>query len=89
MIFSGAVVIPGSWTLDCSRSAGMSDERRASAEYSWARQVSAVLLIAVVVVIVVLHVIVEDYEVRAPVLVDRPKGIGHSWVRALIRRLPR
>jgi hypothetical protein len=47
----------------------MSDERRPPAEYRWARQVSAVLLIAVVVVIVVLDVIVEAYEVRAPVLV--------------------
>jgi uncharacterized protein (DUF983 family) len=34
-----------------------------------AREVSAVLLIAVVVVIVVLDVVVEGYEVRAPVLV--------------------
>ena len=41
----------------------------ASSEYRWARQVSAVLLIAVVVVIVVLDVIVDEYEVKPPVLV--------------------
>ena len=63
---------PGSWTGASSRSAGMarvSDEPRAPNDYRWARQVSALLLIAVVVVIVVLDVIVEEYEVRAPVLV--------------------
>ena len=49
--------------------ARVSDERRAPNDYRWARQVSALLLIAVVVVIVVLDVIVEEYEVRAPVLV--------------------
>ncbi len=49
--------------------ARVSDERRAPNDYRWARQVSALLLIAVVVVIVVLDVIVDDYEVRAPVLV--------------------
>ena len=38
----------------------MGDEQRATAEYRWARQVSAVRLIAVVVVIVVLDVIVEE-----------------------------
>jgi hypothetical protein len=48
--------------------ARVSDEQRAPTDYRWARQVSALLLIAVVV-IVVLDVIVEDYEVRAPVLV--------------------
>jgi hypothetical protein len=48
--------------------ARVSDERRAPKDYRWARQVAALLLIAVVV-IVVLDVIVEDYEVRAPVLV--------------------
>lgn len=47
----------------------MSDDRRAPAEYRWARQVSAVLLIAVVVVIVVLDVIADDYEVSPPVLI--------------------
>ena len=47
----------------------MSDERRAPAEYRWARQVSAVLLIAVVVVIVVLDVLEDHYEVSPPVLV--------------------
>ena len=35
----------------------------------WARQVSAVLLIAAVAVIVVLDVIADDYEVNPPVLV--------------------
>ena len=49
--------------------ARVSDERRAPNDYRWARQVSALLLIAVVVLIVVLDVIVEEYEVRAPVLV--------------------
>ena len=38
----------------------MNDEGRAPSEYRWARQFSAVLLIAVVVVIVVLDVIVEE-----------------------------
>ncbi len=47
----------------------MSDDRHPPSEYRWARQVSAVLLIAVVVVIVVLDVIVEGYEVSPPVLV--------------------
>ena len=41
----------------------MGDDRGASSEYRWARQVSAVLLIAVVVVIV------DEYEVNPPVLV--------------------
>ena len=47
----------------------MSDDRRAPAEYRWARQVSAVLLIAVVVVILVLDVLVDDYDVSTAVLV--------------------
>ena len=47
----------------------MSDERRPTSDYRWARQVSAVLLIAVVVVIVVLDVIADDYEVSPPVLI--------------------
>jgi len=47
----------------------VSNDRRAPAEYRWARQVSAVLLIAVVVVIVVLDVIADDYEVSPPVLI--------------------
>ena len=59
----------GSWTGDCSRSAGMSDEQRPSTEYRWARQLSAVLLIGLVIVIVVLDVIVEGYDVSPPVLV--------------------
>ena len=46
----------------------MTDERHPPSEYRWARQVSAVLLIAVVVLIV-LDVIVEGYEVSPPVLV--------------------
>jgi hypothetical protein len=49
--------------------ARVSDERRAPNDYRWARQVSALLLIAVVVVIVVLDVIADEYEVRASVLV--------------------
>jgi hypothetical protein len=47
----------------------MTDDRHPSSEYRWARQVSAVLLIAVVVLVVVLDVIVEGYEVSPPVLV--------------------
>ena len=47
----------------------VSDERRAPNDYRWARQVSALLLIAVVVLVVVLDVIVEGYEVSPPVLV--------------------
>ena len=47
----------------------MSDEQRAPADYRWARQVSALLLITVVVVIVVLDVIADDYEVSPTVLV--------------------
>ena len=68
-LVSGTTSSPGSWTGDCSRSAGMTDERRPPSEYRWARQVSAVLLIAVVVLIVVLDVVVEGYEVSPPVLV--------------------
>ena len=49
--------------------ARVSDEPRAPNDYRWARQVSALLLIAVVVLVVTLDVIVEGYEVRAPVLV--------------------
>ena len=48
---SGAVLIPSSWIGASSRSAGMSDEQPTASEHRWARQVSAVLLIAVVVVI--------------------------------------
>ena len=47
----------------------MTDDRHPSSEYRWARQVSAVLLIAMVVLVVVLDVIVEGYEVSPPVLV--------------------
>lgn len=51
----GAVVIPGSWTVAGSRSVPtatveMSDERRPSSDYRWARQVAALLLILVDVV---------------------------------------
>jgi hypothetical protein len=49
--------------------ARVSDEPRAPNDYRWARQVSALLLIAVVVLVVVLDVIVEGYEVSPPVLV--------------------
>ena len=59
---------PGSWTVACSRSTGVSDERGPSGDYHWARQVSALLLIAVVVV-VVLDALVDDYEVSPTILV--------------------
>jgi hypothetical protein len=49
--------------------ARVSDERRAPNDYRWARQVAALLLIAVVVLVVVLDVVVEGYEVSPPVLV--------------------
>ena len=49
--------------------ARVSDEQRAPNDYRWARQVSALLLIAVVVLVVVLDVIVEGYDVSPPVLV--------------------
>ena len=49
--------------------ARVSDEPRAPNDYRWARQVSALLLIAVVVLVVALDVIVEGYEVSPPVLV--------------------
>ena len=47
----------------------MSDEGRVPSEYRWARQVSALLLIAVVVVIFVLDVIADGYEVSPTILV--------------------
>jgi hypothetical protein len=47
----------------------MSDERRPDADYRWARQVAALLLIGVVVVILVLDVLVDDYDVSTAVLV--------------------
>jgi peptidoglycan/LPS O-acetylase OafA/YrhL len=47
----------------------MTDERRPTADYRWARQVAALLLILVVVVLLVLDVIVDEYEVRPAVLV--------------------
>jgi hypothetical protein len=47
----------------------MEDDQPTACEYRWARQVSAVLLIAAVVLVVVLDVIVESYEVGPPVLV--------------------
>jgi hypothetical protein len=49
--------------------ARVSDEPRAPNDYRWARQVSALLLIAVVVLVVALDVIVEGYDVSPPVLV--------------------
>ena len=49
--------------------ARVSDDRRTPNDYRWARQVSAVLLIAVVVLVVALDVIVEGYGVSPPVLV--------------------
>ena len=62
---------PGSWTTACSRSTDVGDERGPSDDYSWARQVAALLLIGVIVVIVVLDVVADDYEVNPPVLVPR------------------
>ena len=56
----------------------MSDERPTASEYRWARQVSALLLIAVVVLVVVLDVIVEGYDVSPPVLVPLLLTAG-SW----------
>jgi hypothetical protein len=47
----------------------MSDERRTTSDYRWARQVAALLLIGVVVVILVLDVPVDDYDVSTAVLV--------------------
>ncbi|MFO7532317.1 MAG: hypothetical protein R6W93_07615 [Candidatus Limnocylindrales bacterium] len=68
-LVSGATLIP--WLVDRGLfpPAGMTDDRHPPSEYRWARQVSAVLLIAVVVLVVVLDVIVEGYEVSPPVLV--------------------
>lgn len=47
----------------------MTDERRPTSDYRWARQVAALLLILVVVVLLVLDVIVAEYEFRPLVLV--------------------
>ena len=47
----------------------MSDEPRPSADYRRARQVAALLLIAVIVVILVLDVLVDDYDVSTAILV--------------------
>ncbi len=47
----------------------MTDERRPSSDYRWARQVAALLLIGVVVVILLLDVLVDDYDVSTAVLV--------------------
>jgi hypothetical protein len=47
----------------------MSDERRPTSDYRWARQVAALLLIGVVVVILLLDVLVDDYDVSTAVLV--------------------
>ena len=47
----------------------MSDEHRASSEYRWARQVSALLLVAVVGLIVVIDVWHDDYRLNPAVLV--------------------
>ena len=47
----------------------MTDERRPTSDYRWARQVAALLLIGVVVVILVLDVLVDDYDVSTAVLV--------------------
>jgi len=50
--------------------ARVSDERCAPNDCRWVRQVSALLVIAVVVLIVVFDVVVEGYEVSPPVLVS-------------------
>jgi hypothetical protein len=47
----------------------MSDDHRPDADYRWARQVAALLLIGVVVVILLLDVLVDDYDVSTAVLV--------------------
>ena len=47
----------------------MRDERGPASDYRWARQVWALLLIAVVVVIVGLDALVDDYDVSTAVLV--------------------
>ena len=47
----------------------MTDERRPTSDYRWARQVAALLLIGVVVVILRLDVLVDDYDVSTAVLV--------------------
>ena len=47
----------------------MTDERRPSSDYRWARQVAALLLIGVIVVIVLLDALIDDYDVRAGVLI--------------------
>jgi hypothetical protein len=71
----------------------MTDDRHPPSEYRWARQVSAVLLIAVVVLVVVLDVIVEGYEVSPPVLVPRARtaveivvGLNSHRVDATVAR---
>ena len=40
--------------------ASMTDERRPSPDYRWARQVAALLLIGVIVVIVLLDALIDD-----------------------------
>jgi hypothetical protein len=65
---------PGSSTAAGSSSVAtttveMSDERRPTSDYRWARKVAALLLILVVVVLLVLDVIVDEHEVRPSVLV--------------------
>ena len=47
----------------------MTDERRPSSDYRWARQVAALLLIGVIVVIVLLDALIDDYDVSTAVLV--------------------
>jgi len=70
--------------------ARVSDEQRAPDDYRWARQVSALLLIAVVMVIMLLDVSVDGYEGERhrSSWIDRQLR-GRAWVRAVIRRLPR
>lgn len=47
----------------------MSDDRRPSSDYRWARQVAALLPIGVVVVTLVLDVLADDSDVSTAVLV--------------------
>jgi hypothetical protein len=60
---------PGSWTAACSPSVDVHDDHGPASDYRWARQVSALLLIAVIVVIVLLDALIDDYDVSTGVLV--------------------
>jgi hypothetical protein len=62
----------------------VSDDRRAPDEYRWARQVSAILLIAVGVVVVVLGVEVAEYDVSPPVLVPFVRFTSNAQAFVLV-----